>query len=594
MGQFLKYVLASVLGSMVGMFLALFVFFLVLVGISSAVISGIADKKDVKVEPNSILKLDLAYDIPERTEEDPFANFNFNTMELDQKLGLNDILSSLKAAKADDDIKGLYMDVSILPSGMATLEAIRKGLIDFKTSGKFIVTYGEVIGQKAYYLASVSDEIYANPVGYMELKGFSSQIAFLKGMMDKLGIEAQVFYDGKYKSATEPFRLTEMSDENKEQVMALLDGFYGHFLTKIASARSIDEALLDSICDNLLVREPADGLRNGLIDGVLYYDEVLDLLAKKVAAEKADDIEFLSLGKYADKTNKDKDYSVKDKIAVLYASGNIVDGEGESTSIGSITFAEALRDIRNDENIKALVLRINSGGGSALASDVILREVTLVKEMMPVIISMGDVAASGGYYIACEGDTILAEPNTVTGSIGVFGIIPNFQTFFNDKIGITFDGVQTGKFSNMGSVTRPVTAEERTIIQAGVDSVYATFKSRVAAGRGMELAYVDSIAQGRVYTGEQALELGLVDALGGMEEALAFAKEKAGLETYRISAYPKTEKPFAKFLKDLEAEAESSYLKYRLGEFYPMFQKMEEVKDMKGIMTKMPYDLVIE
>lgn len=594
MGQFFKYLLASILGSMLGLFLALFVFFFVAIGMTTAMISGLAEDKDVKVEPNSILNVDLAYVIPERSSEDPFANFNINTLEVETQLGLNDILASIESAKSDDDIKGIYIDVSILPSGMATVEAIRQQLIDFKESGKFIVAYGEIIGQKAYYLASVADEIYVNPVGYMELKGFNTQLAFLKNMMEKLGVEAQVFYAGKYKSATEPFRLTEMSEANEEQVMELLNGFYSLFLNNITAQRNMDVALLDSICDNLLVREPADALKFGLVEGTKYYDEVLDILADKVAAEKTADLEFLSLEKYNKARDKNIDFKVKDKIAILYASGNIVDGDGEETNIGSARFAKALREIREDDKIKACVIRINSGGGSALASDIILREVTLVKEKMPVIVSMGDVAASGGYYIACEGDTILAEPNTVTGSIGVFGIIPNMQTFFNEKLGVTFDGVETGKYGSMGSVTRPVTEGERAIIQAGVDSVYATFKNRVAAGRDMSVDYVDSIAQGRVYTGEQALKIGLVDALGGMDDALAFAKEKAGLEAYRIAAYPKQKNPFEKFMKDLEADIETRFLKYRLGEYYGIFEKIEEVKNNKGVMAKMPYDLLIE
>lgn len=591
--NFLKAIVAAMIGSAAGLFLAFFLFFLFLAGVSSSIMSGISKKEEVKVEANTVLKLDLSYAIPERTSEDPFANINFNTLEVSKQLGLNDILASIKAAKDDDNVKGLYLDLSTLPSGMATTEAIRKALIDFKTSEKFIVAYGEVLTQKAYYLASVADEIYVNPVGYMELKGFSTQLMFFKNMLDRLGIETQVFYAGKYKSATEPLRYTEMSDPNREQVSDLLEGVYDHFLTNIVAERELSYAMLDSVCDNLLVREPKDALIYNLIDGVAYYDEVLENLMSKTGADELDDLEMMSLGKYASAAKPDVDFKVKDKIAVLYASGSIVDGEGEEDNIGSKRFASALRDIRENEDIKALVIRVNSGGGSALASEVMLREIQLIKAKMPVIVSMGDVAASGGYYIASFADTILAEPNTITGSIGVFGVIPNMQTFFNEKLGITFDGVQTGRFTEMGLLTRPVTPEERGIIQSGVDSVYSKFKSRVAEGRELDILFVDSIAQGHVYTGIQAQKLGLVDVLGGMDEALAFAKEKAGIEDYRVSNYPKVENPLNKFFKGMEQDLETRFMEHKLGDFYPMWEKMEEVKSMKGMQARMPFDLVI-
>lgn len=591
--NFLKSIIASIIGSIVGLTVAFFFCILLLVGMSSAIVSGFSQKEVTTVEANTVLKLDLSYPMPERTSEDPFSNFNFNTMEPNKLLGLNDVLASIEAAKTDDNIKGIYLNLSSVSSGMATTEAIRKALIDFKTSDKFIVAYGEVISQKAYYLGSVADEIYVNPVGYMELKGFSTQLAFFKNMLDRLGIETQVFYAGKYKSATEPLRYTEMSEPNKEQVLDLLNGVYGHFLTNIIAEREVSYEMLDSVCDNLLVREPKDALTYKLIDGIAYYDEVLENLMEKTGADKLDDLEMLSLGKYAETVEPDIDFKVKDKIAVLYASGNIVDGDGDENNIGSKRFAAALRDIREDEHIKALVIRVNSGGGSALASDVMLREIQLIKARMPIIVSMGDVAASGGYYIACEADTILAEPNTITGSIGVFGVIPNMQTFFNEKLGVTFDGVQTGRFSEMGLLTRPVTPEENGIIQAGVDSVYAKFKSRVAVGRGMDMAYVDSIAQGHVYTGIQAQKLGLVDVLGGMNEAMAFAKEKAGIEEYRVSNYPKMKNPFSKFLGKVDDEIETRFVKNRMGDLYPIYKKMEEVKTMKGIQTRMPFELEI-
>lgn len=589
MRQFLKFFFASIFGSFFGLLLAFFVGFVILIG----AVASLGDKEKTKVEPNSILALDFSYTMSERTNKDPFSSLDLGTMSLDKKLGLNDVLASIEAAKEDDNIKGIYLDLGLIPNGLATVEAIRNSLIDFKTSGKFIVAYGEVVSQKAYYLGSVADEIYINPVGYLELRGFSSQIAFLKNMLEKLDINIQVFYAGKYKSATEPFRYTEMSEPNKEQVAAYINGVYGNFLNHVATGRGVDMILLDSICDNLLVREPGDALRLGLVDGVVYYDEVQDILAEKTGKEETKDLEYISLEKYGESGVLDVDYKVKDKIAVLYATGNIVDGEGEDDNIGSIRFASAIREIRRDEKIKALVIRINSGGGSALASDVILREVKLAQERMPVIVSMGDVAASGGYYIACSADTILAEPNTVTGSIGVFGLLPDMGGFFNEKLGITFDGVKTGKYSDLGTITRPLTEDEFAIFQQQVDSVYFTFLSRVAEGRGFDVAYADSIGQGRIYTGIQAQEIGLVDVLGGLNDALEIAKTKAGLEEYRVTSYPKQEDPLKKLLGEVDDEVEAKIMKSQLGDMYPLWKHMQEMKNKKGILAELPFDLVI-
>lgn len=588
MRQFFKYLFASTFGTFFGLigFIGFFILF-----VTCSV--GLSSKDEVKVEPNSVLALDFSYTMSERTNKDPFSSLDLSTMTLDKKLGLNDVLASIEGAKEDDNIKGIYLNLGLIPNGLATVEAIRNALIDFKTSGKFIVAYGEVVSQKAYYLGSVADEIYVNPVGYLELRGFSSQVTFLKGMLEKLDIQIQVFYAGKYKSATEPFRYTEMSEPNREQVSAYINGVYSHFLSEIAAGRDMDVTMLDSICNNLLVREPGDALRLGLVEGVKYYDEVQAILAEKTGKEDAEDLEFISLEKYNESDALKVDITVKDKIAVLYATGNIVDGEGEDDNIGSIRFASAIRDIRRDEKVKALVIRINSGGGSALASDVILREVKLAQERMPVIVSMGDVAASGGYYIACSADTILAEPNTVTGSIGVFGLLPDMGGFFNEKLGITFDGVKTGKYSDLGTVTRPLTEDEFAIFQQQVDSVYNTFLSRVSEGRGFDIAYADSIGQGHIYTGIQAQEIGLVDVLGGLNDALEIAKNKAGLEEYRIASYPKQKDPFKKLFGEATEDIETKMVKSQLGDMYPIWKHMQEVREKKGILAELPFDLII-
>lgn len=590
MKEFLKYTLAAIVGTG----LVLGVLFMIFIGVIVGITSGISDEKDTKVEPNSVLVVDLSYALPERTNENPLANFDFASMDVHEVLGLNDVLANIEKAKTDDNIKGIYLKLGLMPNGFATIEAIRNKLKEFKESGKFIVAYGEVVTQKSYYLASVANEIYVNPVGYLELKGFASQLFFVKNLLDRLEIDMNIFYCGQYKSATEPLRYTKMSDPNRAQIDTLLSGVYGKFIGGIAAERKVDSAKVDMICDSLLVRQPQDALNLGLIDGVKYYDEVLQILAEKTGTEKVEDLETLSLNKYDKAPGKKADYSVKDKIAVLYATGNIVDGKGEEDNIGSERFADAIREIRENDKIKALVLRINSGGGSALASDIILREITLAKEKMPVIVSMGDVAASGGYYIACEGDVILAEPNTITGSIGVFGVLPNLTRFFNDKMGITFDGVKTGTFSDLGSTVRRMTHADSVIIQSGVDSVYLKFRSRVAAGRDLDLDYVSAIAQGRVYTGMQAKTLGLVDTLGGLDMAIALAKDKAGLESYRLVSYPKQENPLEKFLSGKQEELETRMVSSYLGEYYPMWKKAHEATTMEGIQARMPFDFTIE
>ena len=587
MRQFLKFFFASLLGTIFGLCMIFFFGALLLAGIASVSKS----KGKTEVKPNSVLEINLDYEIKERTNENPFDPMNFS-FENEGRLGLNDIVKNIQDAKTDDKIKGIYLDVSTLPAGFATVDAIRNALADFKTSGKFILAYGEMISQKGYYLASVADEIYVNPVGYMDLSGFRTELMFFKGLLNKLEIEPQVIYCGKYKSATEPFRLDKMSDENREQVSYVINDIYGRFIKNISESRKLPEALVDSIADNLLVRDIDDAVNLKLIDGAIYYDQVLAKLKEKTGVEEKDKLHAVSIQKYGDGEDE-KHQSRNERIAVLYAEGNIVDGKGEEDNIGSERFAKTIREIREDDKVKALVFRINSGGGSALASDVILREIELTKQKMPVIVSMGDVAASGGYYIACKADTIIAEPNTITGSIGVFGMLPNMQGFFNNKLGITFDGVKTGKFSDIGTTSRPLTAEERSIIQIGIDSIYMEFKDRVASGRGKTIEYIDSIAQGRIWTGVQAKENGLVDVLGNLDDAVKIAAEKAGLTDYSVRAFPKQKDPLEKILESFGSEAETFVMQRKLGDYYPVWQKMEEVRNLSGVQARMPFELEI-
>ncbi len=565
---------------------AILLFFFIVIGM----VSGLKDPKVATVKANSVLHLDLSYPISERTNKDLLSNFNFTSMEANKNLGLSDIVKNIRKAAEDDKIKGIYLELGLMPNGLATVEAIRNELIKFKASGKFVVAYGEVVTQKAYYLASVADEIYLNPVGYLELKGFAAQLTFFKNMLDKLDIQAQVFYAGQFKSATEPFRYDKMSEPNRLQVTEYLTDVYGHFISKIAEARKLDKAVVDSIVFNLLIHEPEHALKYKMVDGLIYFDELQAKLAEKTGAEKVKDLKFISLDKYNDAPGKKTNFK-SDKIAVLYAEGDIVDGDGEESNIGSGRFRKALQEIREDEEIKALVIRVNSGGGSALASEIILREINLIKAKgIPVIVSMGDVAASGGYYIASSADTIIAEPNTITGSIGVFGLLPDMGGFFNDKLGVTFDTVKIGKHSDFGTITRPLTAEEMSILQTGVDTIYLKFKRRVAEGRGMDIAYVDSIGQGRIWTGIQAQKIGLVDVLGGMDLALEIAQNKAGLKEYRTVEYPKQKDPLAKLFSEGEEDVQARFMKHQLGDFYPMYVKLQQMKNIpSGVQMRVPF-----
>jgi protease-4 len=587
---FFKTFFAALLAGVVGFFLIVLLSVIIIIGI----VAGASKEEETKVEPNSVLTLNLDYSIPDKTSSNPFENLDFSTFETNENLGLNDIIKNIKKAKTDENIKGIMLNISIMPNGAATTEAIRKQLVDFKTSGKFVVSYAEVMTQKAFYLSSVADKVYLNPFGIVEFTGLNSELMFFKNMLDKLGIEVQVFYAGKFKSATEPFRYDKMSEPNREQITSYLSSLYTQYINNIAASRKLNSSLVDSISVNMLVRRAEDAKSFGLVDELAYYDEVLDDLKKRTGKKEDEKIVSVDINKYDKAPSKEKEDLKADKIAVLYAEGDIVDGKGSSDNIGSERIAKLVRKIRQDKNVKALVLRVNSPGGSALASEIMLREIALAKKKMPVIVSMGNVAASGGYYISCYADTIVAEPNTITGSIGVFGLIPNLQGFLNNKMGITFDNVKTGKFSDLGSLVKPVNEEGRLIIQNGVDTIYYKFKKRVSEGRGLTMEQVDSVAQGRVWTGIQAKEIGLVDVLGGTDDAIAIAAHKAGLKNYRTKEYPEKEDPIEKFFNSLKGETETYFIKSRLGEFYPIWERIESIKKMNGVQARLPFEIAIK
>jgi protease-4 len=577
---------------MLGFILSFFAVLLLLLVLVTAIVSTAGSDGKVSVTSNSVLHVSLDYPIKERTDKNPFAELNFLGLESKKKLGLNEILQGIEEAKSDDHIKGIYLDASSLESGMATMEEIRNALIDFKKSGKFIIAYSEVYSQGAYYLATTADKIYLNPEGMIDFRGLSSEIMFFKGALDKLDIEAQIIKVGTYKSAVEPFILDKMSEPNKQQVTSFLGSMYDHFLSEISKSRKIPKNTLFSLADGAKIRAPKDALIYKMVDGLKYKDEVLDELKKLTKIDKKKEIKSVSLEEYAP-TEDEKEESSQNRIAVIYANGEIMSGEGNDETIGSERISRAIRKARTDDKVKAIVLRVNSPGGSALASDVIWRETVLAKKSKPVIVSMGDLAASGGYYIACAADSIFAQPNTITGSIGVFGIVPNMQKFFNNKLGITFDGVKTGKFADLGTVSRPLTDAERMIIQLEVNKTYDTFTKKVADGRKKSQSYIDSIGQGRVWSGTEALQRGLVDRLGNIDDAIASAAKKAKIKDFKIVNYPAQVDPLKSLFDNSADKVKAYFVKRELGDNFIYYEQMRSALNLSGVQARIPYNIQI-
>jgi len=590
MKQFFKFVFATMLGIVLTTVILAFV----IVGI----IVAASGEKEVEVESNSVLHMAFTNPITERTPNNPLAGLSFLGLNSDKSTGLNDILANIKKAKTDSNIKGIFLDESYMTSGQATTEEIRNALIDFKKSGKFVIAYSEIYTQGFYYLASVADKVYMNPKGIFEFKGFSQQVTFLKGALDKLGIEVQIIKVGTYKSAVEPLFLTKMSEPNRLQVTSYLGSLYDHFLTGISKSRGINKDSLFNYANNGRVQFPEDAVKLKLIDGLKYKDELLDELRQRTGKGKKEDIASVDLDEYTKtKTDSksDDDNSSKNRIAIVYASGDITGGQGDDNNIGSERISKAIRKVRLDNKVKAVVLRVNSPGGSSLASDVIWREVALTKKVKPIIVSMGDYAASGGYYISCAADSIFAEPNTITGSIGIFAVLPNMQKLFNDKLGVTFDGVKTGKYADLGDVSRPLSAEERAILQNSVNHGYDDFTKAVAAGRGKTQAYINSIGQGRVWTGTQALERGLVDRLGNINDAIASAAKKAKLKNYNLVSYPEQKSFFKQLDSDVTGQMKAKMLKSELGDNYRVYEQIKGLTQMmRSPQARLPYEIVIK
>ena len=584
MAQFIKFVFASCLGVFLAMIVLLFV--------GGAMAGGLASSmgsKEVKVKPNSVLELTFTQPVPERTNNVPMDPYS---LENEKVLGLYDMVKAIKKAKSDDKIKGIFIDASSAQGGFATRSVIRDALVDFKESGKFITAYSKYYNQSGYYMASVADEVYVNPAGGIDFRGFGYAIPFFKEGLDKLGVNMKFYYVGKFKSASEPFRLNKMSAENRKQIKEYLNPIYDDYINDIAASRDIAPGELKRVADNWLVRLPNDAVTYKLADKVGYRDEVITAMKERMGLEEDDKIAKVNIEDYASTVKSSIDFSIKDKVAVIYAEGGISMGEGEAGSIQDDQYTKIISKLRKDDKIKAIVLRVNSGGGSALASENMWREFTLAKKAgKPMVVSMGDVAASGGYYIACMADKIYAEPNTITGSIGIFGMIPNAQELMKEKLGVSLDTVNIGRFSNSFNIFHEPTAEESAIMQQSLDAGYELFLKRVYEGRGMTRAEAHEIAQGRVWTGTKAKEIGLVDELGGLDDAIEAAAELAEIESYRVSEYPKIKEPIQQLIEKYiqPKEAKAAILKAELGELYPYYKETQEILNTKGPQARMPF-----
>ena len=563
--------------------------------------------KETRIKANSVLMLKFKDPIKERSANNPLAELGLGDFIGGKNgVGLDDIMKSIKKAESDTAIKGIYMDLNDeIVASPATLEEVRNSLLQFKASKKFIYAYAEGYSQKSYYLASVADKIFLNPQGDFMFKGLSAQIMYYKNALEKINVEMQVFRHGKFKSAVEPYLLDKMSAPNRLQLETLLNSIWIHMLEGISKQRGVSVAELQNIADELKINFPEDAQQLKLVDELKYKDEVSDILKQKLGIKEKQKINFVSLGEYTEHVNKkhkgdedddsDKKHDKKNKLAVIYAVGEIASGEGDADKIGSETTAKAIREARLDTTVKAIVLRVNSPGGSALASDVIWREVTLAKKAKPVIVSMGDVAASGGYYISCAADRIFAQPNTITGSIGVFGLSPNAQKLFSEKLGINIDTVNTNKHSDLGSLYRGATPLEAAYIQKGVEKVYDTFTKRVAEGRGMAQADVDSIGQGRVWSGVDALKIKLVDELGGINDAINYTVKKANLTEgeYEILSLPKQKDPLKDLLNGKKDDEEARVLQQNLGVFYEYIKCAQSIIKAKGVQARLPFEMRI-
>lgn len=591
MKDFFKFTLATVTGIILSGIILFILGIVTFFGIASS-----ADSETI-VKKNSIMTLDLNGTLVERTQETPFAFFSEIMGDKENVYGLDDILSSIKKAKENENIKGIYIQANTLGASYASLQAIRNALVDFKTSGKFIVAYSDGYTQKLYYLSSVADKVLLNPKGMLQWTGLSATPIFYKDLLKKIGVEMQIFKVGTYKSAVEPFNSTEMSPANREQVTAFLSSIWNQVLEGVSTSRHLSKDSLNNYADRMLMFSPAEEtVACGLADTLIYRNDVKDYLKKMAQVKEDDPLRILGLHDMINvKRNVPKDKS-GNIVAIYYAAGEIVDAAQNGTDnliVGNKVIKD-LRKLKDDDDIKAVVFRVNSPGGSAFASEQIWNAVKELKAKKPVIVSMGDYAASGGYYISCLADTIVAEPTTLTGSIGIFGIVPNAKEL-TDKIGLSYDVVKTNKFADFGNLMRPFNDDEKLLMQAMINRGYEIFVGRCAEGRGMSKEAIKKIAEGRVWTGEKAKELGLVDILGGIDTAMEIATKKAGIENYTVISYPEKESWLSNLFNDTPNNyIESKLLNSKLGEYYQQFGLLKNLSDRSMIQARIPFELSLK
>ena len=586
MKQFFKFMFASMLGTILT-FVVIFLFFAALIG-SIIALSG---DEETKVKPNSVLQISWKSTIVDRASDNPFEGFDFQTMQSKKPVGLYGILNNIEKASKDSRIDGIFLDMESLPAGLATSQEIRNKILEFKESGKFIISYANNYSQNSYYLASLADEIYLNPEGMVLLKGLHSQLMFFKDLLKKLEIDMQIVRgpDNKYKSAVEPLLYNHISEANKEQMQLLLNSAWGTIIQTIGQSRGITIDQLQEMADNLELSTAEKALQYNIIDGILYRDQVMDILKERTGKSTDDDIDLITYEKYSNAKIQDEEGLTRDKIAIVFAEGSIVQGKGSEGEIGSATTAKAISKARKNDHVKAIVFRVNSGGGDAQASEIIRREIELACKEKPVIVSMGDVAASGGYWISTSADYIFAQPNTITGSIGVFGVIPNLQGLMNNKLHININDVMTNKNSDFIDVMKPMSPFQMAKLNESVTEIYIDFTSLVATTRDLDINYVDSIAKGRVWLGVDALGIGLIDEFGGLEDAIAYAKDEAGLDNYRIKTYPEKKEFFEQLMEEITGSASQSIVKKELGEYYTYYENMKTLSEMKGVQARIPF-----
>lgn len=584
--NFLRNLLAAIIGTLIAFGIMFFMFVIF--------ISLINTEETVTVKKNSVLELQMKYPINDyagNKEGDPFD------VLFEKAQGLDEILHAIKVAKGDIDIKGISINNNFISAGISSTQAIRNALTDFKESGKFIYAFGDFYMQKDYYLASVADSIFLNPVGAMDFKGLAAEVLFFKDLQEKTGVKMEVVRHGKYKSAVEPFLSNEMSEDNRTQIKELLNSIWNTIVSEIAIDRSMSEQNINIIADTLGGRKPEYAKASGLLDDVVYYDEYEKRLKQAIGISEDDKLNAISLEDYTKISRKKKLGVGKDKIAIIFAQGEILYGEGGPDYIGQGIINKAIIKARDDKSVKAIVLRVNSPGGSALTSDIIWRELEMAKDKKPIVVSMGDVAASGGYYISVGADKIYAEPTTITGSIGVFGTIPNINELAAN-IGINAEQVGTNKNSVDYSFFEPMSDEFRAFVKEGIETTYQTFLSKVSEGRNITIARADSLAQGRVWSGAEAKELGLVDELGGLEDAIEAAAVLANLDSYSIRKYPKYKTSFERFMEDFGGTSilnKEQIIRKEIGdEIYGLYREVKSVMEQKGIQARLPFTLTIK